>query len=147
VDEMRAALRESRAWTPGIRDAVERLHETGARVCVTTDQPDFLAEATRELFGVDDLACTRADVAHGRVAGSYQYEGDKWANLARLLRARRIDPSEVAHVGNGANDVPVFQRVGDSVAVWPMGDAVRRGAKRVIERPGDLGEIVDELLH
>lgn len=146
VDEMLDALRESKSWSPGIREAVERFHEAGARVAVTTDQPDFLVEIARDLFGVDDVVSSSADVRHGRVAGSYQLESDKWANLSRLLRARRIDPASVAHVGNGANDIPVFQHVGESVAVWPMSDAVRKGARVCIEAPASFEEVADALL-
>ncbi|MFA5861606.1 MAG: HAD-IB family phosphatase [Candidatus Thermoplasmatota archaeon] len=146
VDEMLDALRASAHWTPGIADAVQRLHDAGVRVVVTTDQPDFLVNITREIFGVDDLVCTSAEVKHGRVAGGYQLQHDKWANLERLLKARRIVPSTVAHVGNGTNDVPVFQRVGDSIAVWPMNDAVRRSARRCIEEPASLMEVVATLL-
>lgn len=146
VDEMLDALRKSDKWTPGIASAVERLHDAGVRVAVTTDQPDFLVTITRELFSVDDLVCTPAEVRHGRVAGGYQLQHDKWANLERLLKARRIEPAHVAHVGNGSNDVPVFKNVGDSIAVWPMSDAVRRGAKRCIEKPRDLVEVSEALL-
>ena len=146
VGEMRAALRESKAWTPGIRGAVEKLHAAGLRVVVTTDQPDFLAEATRELFGVDALACTPADVRNGRVAGTYDYRGDKWGNLSRLLRAWRVDPREVSHVGNGSNDVPVFRAVGFSAAVFAMNDEVRRGATLDLGAPGDLREVADAVL-
>jgi HAD superfamily phosphoserine phosphatase-like hydrolase len=146
VDEMREALRRSDRWTPHVREAVDMLHERGLRVVVTTDQPDFLAESTRELFGVDALACTPADVRHGRVAGSYQYMGDKWANLSRLLRAWNVAPHEAAHVGNGMNDVPVFRAVGYSIAANPMGDAVRDGAVDVIEKMDDAREAATMIL-
>lgn len=146
VDEMLDALRTSDRWTPGIADAVSRFHDAGVRVAVTTDQPDFLVVITRELFAVDDFVCTSAEVKHGRVTGSYQLQHDKWTNLARLLKARHIDASEVAHVGNGSNDVPVFQHVGDSIAVWPMNEAVRRAAKWCIEKPTGLFEVADLLL-
>lgn len=146
VDEMLDALRESDRWTPGIRDGVARLHEAGMRVAVTTDQPDFLVRVTQEIFGVDDLVCTPAEVRHGRVAGPYDLQHDKWANLERLLKARGIDPQDVAHVGNGSNDVPVFRRVGRSVAVNPMNDGVRSAATRVIDPLADFAQIVDALL-
>jgi HAD superfamily phosphoserine phosphatase-like hydrolase len=146
VATMRAALAASDHWTPGTADAVARLHDAGVRVAVTTDQPEWLATVAREAFGVDDVACTPAEVRHGRVTGSYQYAGDKWANLERLLKARRIAPADVAHAGNGANDVPIFRRVGLGVAVFPMSDAVRDGARIVIEQPRDLGEVVDAIL-
>ena len=146
VDEMLAVLRESDRWTPGIADAVERWHDAGMEVAVTTDQPDYLAQATRELFGVDHLVCTPAEVANGRVTGRYDLQHDKWANLERLLRARRIDPRDVVHVGNGSNDVPVFRQVGAGIAVNPMNDGVRSAAKASVEPLRDLGEVADLIL-
>ncbi|MEA3200326.1 MAG: phosphoserine phosphatase [Thermoplasmata archaeon] len=146
VAPMHEALRASDRWTPGLAEAIERLHGAGLRVAVTTDQPDWLVAMTREMFGVDDLVCSQGDVRHGRVAGSYHLAHDKWANLQRLLRARRIDPREACHVGNGRNDVPVFRSVGWSLAVWPMHADVAAGAAEVLEEPRDAGEIADRVL-
>lgn len=146
VEEMRNVLRRSDRWTPGIREAVEKLHTAGAKVVVTTDQPDFLADATRELFGVDALACTPADVRHGRVAGTYDYRGEKWDNLARLLKAWRVEPREVAHAGNGSNDVPIFQRVGRGIAVFAMSEAVRSGAHVDLGEPASMVQVADAML-
>lgn len=146
VDEMLDALRESDRWTPGIRDGVARLHGAGMRLAITTDQPDFLVRVTQELFDVDDLVCTPAEVRHGRVSGPYDLQHDKWANLERLLNARGIDPREVAHVGNGSNDVPVFRRVGTSVAVNPMNEQVRAGATHVVDPLEDFAQVVELLL-
>ena len=142
VDDMHAVLRESDAWTPGIKDAIATLHARGIRVAVTTDQPDFLARITQEMFNVDDLVCTPAEVNNGRVSGKYDLQHDKWANLERLLKARRIHPRDVAHIGNGTNDVPVFRRVGRSVAVDPMNDAVRTSATHVVEPLRDMRDVV-----
>lgn len=146
VDEMHDVLRRSDKWTPGIREGVARLHAAGIRVAVTTDQPDFLVRITQELFGVDDLVCTPAEVRHGRVAGPYDLQHDKWANLQRLLKARGLDASHVAHVGNGSNDVPVFRHVGYSVAVDPMSDAVRASASAAVDPLSHFEQVVDLLL-
>jgi HAD superfamily phosphoserine phosphatase-like hydrolase len=146
VAEMRDVLRKSNRWTPGVREAVDMLHGAGVRVVVTTDQPDWLADATREMFGVDDVACTPADVRHGRVAGTYRYEGDKWANLARHLKAWRVAPAEVAHVGNGRNDIPVFRAVGYAIAVNPMDADVRAAAADAIDPLEDARDVARRLL-
>lgn len=146
VAEMHEALRASDKWTPGIAEAVDELHARDVEVVVTTDQPDWLAGLTKELFDVDGVVCSHGDVLHGRVAGTYRLEGDKWANLSRYLAAKRIDASDAAHVGNGRNDIPVFRRVGRSAAVWPMHDDVRHAATAVLEAPRDAMEMVDALL-
>ncbi|HVL48381.1 MAG TPA: haloacid dehalogenase-like hydrolase [Candidatus Thermoplasmatota archaeon] len=145
VAPMREALAKSDAWTPGIVGAVERLHEAGLGVIVTTDQPRFLAEHTLD-FGVDHVVCTDAAVRHGRVTADAHPAFDKWANLARYLAAKRIDPARVVHVGNGTNDIPVFERVGWAVAVSWLAPVVRERADAGIEKPLDLGEVADLVL-
>ena len=145
VGEMRAVLAASTAWTPGIRDAVARLHEAGLRVIVTTDQPRFLAEATLA-FGVDEVVCSEAEVRHERVTGVVRPEFAKWPNLERYLRARRVDPRDVVHAGNGTNDIPVFERVGRSVAVNALHPSVNAAASASIERVEDLDEVARIIL-
>lgn len=145
VDEMRRALDASAAWTPGIARAIARFHEAGLRVIVTTDQPRFLAEAARR-FGVDDFVCSEAEVVEGVVTGNVESKFEKWPNLARYLASSGVAPAEVAHVGNGTNDIPVFERVGGSIAVNYEKDAVAKAARHAIPRVLDFGEVADVLL-
>lgn len=145
VDEMHRVLRASKDWTPGIADAVARLKQAGLRVVVTTDQPRFLAECTR-WFGVDDVVCTEAEVRHGRVTGEVKSEFAKWPNLERHLKAWKVDPRDVVHVGNGTNDIPVFERVGFSVGVNALSPLVNQAAKASIPRVHDFGEVADLVL-
>ena len=146
VEEMHEALRESKAWTPGIAEAVAAMKAAGLRVIVTTDQPDFLAETTLDFFGVDDVVCSPAEVRHGRVTASVFPEFEKWPNLERYLRARKVDASHVAHVGNGTNDVPVFERVGFSLAVNALHPSVVQAADASIDRVRDFREVAAALL-
>lgn len=145
VSEMREALRGNAAWTPGIADAVARLKAAGLRVIVTTDQPRFLAEATLNL-GVDEVVCSEAEVRHDRVTGEVHPEFAKWPNLERHLRARRIDAKDVVHVGNGTNDIPVFERVGMAIAVNALHPSVVEAADASIARVADLDEVAELIL-
>ena len=145
VAAMHAVLRDSKDWTPGIADAVARMKDAGLKVVVTTDQPRFLAETTR-WFGVDDVVCTEAEVRHGRVTGDVHPGFAKWPNLERHLRAWRVDPREVAHVGNGTNDIPVFEKVGFSVGVRALSPSVYAAAKASVPDMADLGEVADVIL-
>lgn len=145
VADMHDALAASPAWTPGIARAIERLHAAGLRVVLTTDQPRFLAEFTKR-FGVDDLVCSEADVRDGVVAGPVLPRYEKWPNLAAHLAERGVAPDDVAHVGNGTNDIPVFERVGESIAVNYEKDAVANAAKHAIRELSDLDEVADVLL-
>lgn len=146
VQAMRDVLDRSEAWTAGIEEAVARFHAAGVRVIVTTDQPRFLAEATLR-FGVDAVVCSEADLRHGRVTDAVYPSFNKWQNLERHLRARRVDPADVAHVGNGTNDIPVFQKVGLAVAVNALDPSVSAAAVHDIPELQDLNEVADILLN
>lgn len=145
ASEMQALLQTSHAWFPGIAEAVERMHMAGLKVVVTTDQPRFLADTTKR-FGIDDVICTEAEVKNDRVTGVVQPEFAKWPNLERYLRAKKIDPQEVAHVGNGTNDIPVFEKVGFPVSVNALHPSVVAAAKANIDRVADFNEVADVIL-
>ncbi|MHB8605981.1 MAG: HAD family hydrolase [Thermoplasmatota archaeon] len=145
VDEMHEALARSRKWTDDIDAAVERFQELGIRVIVTTDQPSFLADFTRE-FGVDDVVCSPAEVVDGVVTAKVEPRYEKWPNLSAWLTNEKVSPTRVAHVGNGGNDIPVFQHVGASVAVNPERDAVGRAAQHTVAPLHSMLQVADVLL-
>ncbi len=144
VTDMRRVLATTDRWTPGIAGAIARFHRAGVRVVLTTDQPRFLAEHVRA-FGVDDVVCSEAVIADGVVTADVSPAFEKWPNLERWLARHGVDARDVAHVGNGTNDIPVFTRVGDSVAVNYERDAVAAAARRSIRRLRDLGEVAEAL--
>lgn len=145
VADMHAVLAASDAWTPGIAEAVGMLHQAGVRVVLTTDQPRFLAEFTRR-FGIEEHVCTEAEVVDGVVTGRVEPSFAKWPNLERFLAREGIDPARVAHVGNGPNDVAVFERVGYGVAVNAERPEVGAAADADLGRVEDLTLVARHLL-
>lgn len=145
IADMLTVLRISNAWTPGIGRAVQRMRDEGLGVIVTTDQPRFLAEATLG-FGVNDVVCSEADVRDGIVTGLVEPEFAKWPNLEAFLEQHDFAPSDVAHVGNGTNDIPVFEKVGFSVAVNALHPSVNEAADVSIAKLHDLNEVADIIL-
>ena len=140
--DLHRSLRKA-AWLPGIADGVARLKAAGLRTCLLTDQPstctDFLGR-----WGLTDAICSPVAVREGRQEG-IEAGFDKLANLRRRLAAWRIPEARVCHVGNGVNDVPVFQAVGGSVAVFDDVDA-RSAAQAWLPAPTSLGDVVDAVL-
>lgn len=131
------------AWLPGIGDGVRRLHDVGVKVCLLTDQPstftDFLGR-----WGLVDAICSPVTVKEGKqVAIDARF--DKLANLRGRLREWGIEEAKVCHVGNGVNDVPVFQAVGGSVAVYGNPKA-KAAAKQHVAQPRDLNALIDAVL-
>lgn len=131
-------------WLAGIAEGVARLKHEGLRVCLLTDQPstftDFLGR-----WGLTDAICSPVTVKEGRqVAIDARF--DKLANLRLRLSSWGIPEARVCHVGNGANDIPVFGAVGGSVALW--GNlAVEAAAETKVAAPPSLDHVVDVVLH
>ena len=65
----------------------------------------------------------------------------KGPTLKRLMEERGIDPSQVVHVGNDVNDLPVFEIVGWAVAVADAYPEVIRAADFVLSKPGGGGAV------
>jgi phosphoserine phosphatase len=140
--DLHRALRKA-AWLPGIADGVRRLKEAGVRTCLLTDQPSTLTDFLGR-WGLTDAICSPVKVKDGRQVG-IDARFDKLANLRGRLVDWRIDARDVGHVGNGANDVPVFEAVGRSVACFAPPE-VARHAHAVIPEPRDLLQAVESIL-
>lgn len=140
--DLHRSLRKA-TWLPGIAEGVARLKAAGLRVCLLTDQPstctDFLGR-----WGLSEAICSRVTVKDGRQV-SIDAGFDKLANLRRRLAEWAIPEARVCHVGNGVNDIPVFQAVGGSVAVYDNVQ-VRSAAQAWLPEPASLGDIVDAVL-
>lgn len=140
--DLHRSLRKS-AWLPGIGEGVARLRQAGLRVCLLTDQPstctDFLGR-----WGLTEAICSPVAVKDGRQA-SIDARFDKLANLRRRLAEWTIPDARVCHVGNGVNDIPVFQAVGGSVAVYGNVQ-VRSAAQAWLPSPSSLADVVDAVL-
>lgn len=140
--DLHRSLRKA-TWLPGIAEGVARLRQAGLRVCLLTDQPstctDFLGR-----WGLTDAICSPVAVKDGRQV-SIDARFDKLANLRRRLADWTIEERRVCHVGNGANDIPVFQAVGGSVAAFENVQ-VRSAAQVWVPAPASLGDVVDAVL-
>lgn len=140
--DLHRALRKA-AWLPGIADGVRRLKEAGVRTCLLTDQPSTLTDFLGR-WGLTDAICSPVTVKEGQqVAIDARF--DKLANLRGRLAQWGIAERDVGHVGNGANDVPVFAAVGASLACFAEPE-VARHAKLVLPEPRNLPEAVEALL-
>jgi phosphoserine phosphatase len=124
VPEAKAALRKG-PWMRHIPEGVRALRALGLQVGLLTDQPRFLAEEAEPTL--DPLLCSEGGTKEGRIhAASVAYREDKAAHLKGWCKERGIALDEVVHVGNGSNDVPVFERVGLAVAVNAPPEVARR---------------------
>jgi phosphoserine phosphatase len=131
---MHRALRKAN-WLAGIADTV-REWSAEEDVMILTDQPstvtDFLGR-----WGLRAL-CSPVTVLEGEQI-NIDMRFDKWANLNSYLQQESIDPQSVTHIGNGANDVPVWKKVGKSIAVF----APTEVAKHADVNLGEITNLAD----
>jgi phosphoserine phosphatase len=140
VDEVQAATREG-PWLPDIGEVVDELRDEGLEVWIVTDQPDWgvavLADA-----GLTEGVYTRTRRWGDRIGPVEEQVFAKAPALADALDAAGVDPADVCHVGNGHNDVPVFEQVGGAVAFNPDDEQVA-GAADATVRGDRLAGILD----
>lgn len=138
VAEAKAALRRG-PWMRHIPEGVAALRALGLQVGLLTDQPRFLAEEAEPTL--DPLLCSEGGTRDGRIhAPGVDYREDKAAQLKAWAKEHGMALEEVVHVGNGSNDVPVFERVGLAVAVNAPPEVARR-ADVAVEQADSLEAI------
>lgn len=67
---------------------------------------------------------------------------DKAEGAAVLLQHLGIDPNQAMHIGDGGNDIGMFQKMGMSVAMGNAMDEVKQHAKMVTQAVEDDGVLV-----
>jgi phosphoserine phosphatase len=139
-------VRRRGPWLANRERAAEELGALGLRAGVLTDQPRFLAELAGPF---DPLLCSEGGVEQGRITRSVEARFDKLANLRGWCREQAMELQDVIHCGNGANDIPVFERVGLGIAVNAEDAEVARRADIAVSGVTDLrqlSEVVAQVL-
>lgn len=120
-------------WVQGIQATVQALRSAGKEVWVVTDQPDW-AVGFLARWGIEEGVYASTHPRSGGEIGSVErYAFEKWPALADKLDRKGIAPAQVCHVGNGSNDIPVFENVGRGVAFNPSDPSVQAAAVATVE--------------
>ncbi|MBB1508369.1 phosphoserine phosphatase SerB [Tessaracoccus sp. MC1756] len=110
--------------SPGAEDLIRAARAVGAKVGVTsggfTQLVGPLAERLRlDFFHANELETETVDGVErltGRVIGTVVNREQKARDLLRFAHAHSIDPEMTVAVGDGANDIDMFDAAGLSVA-------------------------------
>jgi YrbI family 3-deoxy-D-manno-octulosonate 8-phosphate phosphatase len=125
--------REAVACNRGDGWGIARLHDAGVEVAIiSTEANPVVAARARKL----KIAC-----AHGC--------DDKLSVLLGMAAERGLDASEIAFVGNDANDLPCLRWVGLPIVVADAEPVARSAARLVTSRRGGRGavrEVADWIL-
>ncbi len=119
-------------WLESIEETVAELREAGLEVWIVTDQPDW-AVLFLERWGLNEGVYTATRSWDGCVGPVEEQVFEKWPALRTKLKSAGIAPSQVCHVGNGTNDVPIFEHVGASVAFNPDHATISQAADHTIQ--------------
>lgn len=143
VARVHEALEEG-DWVADIAWTVDELADRGIDSWVVTDQPDWATSYLRR-FGIEDGVWTRTTRWAGNTIGApVAIAFEKRPHLLEHLEAASIEPADVVHVGNGSNDVPVFEAVGGGIAFNPSGPDVAEAADVTIESDS-LSAVLDAI--
>ncbi len=141
----------------GAADAVQRLKGRGIKTGIITGGFESVALRVKEELGIDYVVANELMVAEGALTGEVRgpitNEGAKGEALDALCKELGIRLQECAVVGDGANDISMFEKAGLAIAFNPT-DALEKVADVVVKEkdlrgilPHILGEPeMDELL-
>jgi len=103
---------------------------------------------TGVITGRDSPAVTKRAAESG-MEFVYQGREHKMAAYEEVLRAAKVEDSQVAYVGDDLPDLPLLRRVGLAVAVANAAPEVKRAAHVVTKRSGGDGavrEVIEYIL-
>src|SRR3954470_19912731 len=146
VDEVTRVL-DSAPWIEGIGETVDALRAAGAHVALATVTWRAAAEAVVARFGFEGCCGTEMAVADGRLLGTVRRHfdaEDRAAFVEEVCRPRSVSPSEAAAVGDSRSALPMFERVGFSIAL-NADDRARAAATTTLDTD-DLRDVLPLLL-
>ncbi len=137
---------------PEMRAIIKAHQRQGHTVAIVSSATRYQIEALAKRLGIEHILCTELEVVDGelsgRLDGAVCYGAAKLEAVRRFARKRRIVLGKSYFYSNGAEDLPLLDKVGQPVAVNADGklasEARRRGwLKLQLESRGipGLGDI------
>lgn len=130
-------------WIAGISETVATLQDAGSAVLLATITWRFAAEDLQRRHGFDAVSGTEIEIVDGVVGPRvtrYFDEHDKLAFVTDWCAGRGIPLEQVVAVGDSRSDLPLFARVGRSVALNATPEA--RAAATVVLDAEDLRDVL-----
>jgi phosphoserine phosphatase len=134
-------------WIAGMAETLELLRAAGSRLLLATLTWRFAADMLGARYGFLAVSGTEMPVRGGLLSGSVSRhfdEHDKAHFVEEWCEQNGHSMRDVAAVGDSRSDVPLFRRVGTSIALNATADA-RAAATHVLETE-DLRDVLSLLL-
>ncbi|MHA2601986.1 MAG: HAD family hydrolase [Candidatus Thorarchaeota archaeon SMTZ1-83] len=133
---------------PGATETVARLKDAGIKVAILSGGLDVLAEDVARRTGVDYVLTNRLLHSDGKLTGKVETRvgwGEKVQEIRSICNHFNVSLKETAFVGDGRNDLSVFDDVGLSIAFRPEDDEVAKAAMRTV-RENNLTLVLNHIL-
>ncbi len=124
VAQMQQVLNERLQLNPGAAELVKACKAAGLKILLVSGGFTFFTDAVRDRLGIDWTRSNVLEIQHGELTGRMvdQEWGDicdgeeKRKMLLQTCASMGISPSQAIAMGDGANDLPMMQEAGLSVA-------------------------------
>ncbi|RMX08087.1 phosphoserine phosphatase SerB [Corticibacter populi] len=143
VEQLQRVYTERVRLSDGARELVQACHAAGLKTLLVSGGFTFFTERVRAELELDFVRSNLLDIRDGVLTGGLQ--GQSWGDICDGQEKRRavlelaslmdIEPAQAIAVGDGANDLPMMQAVGLSVA-YHAKPRVRAQAKVAINSGG-----------
>jgi Cof subfamily protein (haloacid dehalogenase superfamily) len=119
-------------FAPTVVRNFESAFGAAAKIVGVNGDPEFLARCESDLRVAlgHKATITRSQAYYLDITSPGANKGDAFSKLAELLA---IPPAEIAVIGDGHNDVPMFSRAGLSIAMGNASPEVQQAADVVTE--------------
>lgn len=128
---------------PGAAEIISYLKAHGIKVVVFSGGFHMATDAAQARLGFDINFANelhhKNDILTGQIGGEMMFGDSKGKMLARLKRFLGLDSSEVATIGDGANDLSMFKEANTCIAFCAK-EILKNAATHIIDRK-DLCEI------
>lgn len=123
-------------YTPGAKEAVKRLKDAGYTVLCFSGGFKNATGYAKDILGYDadfsNVFHTKDGLLTGFVGGEMMFNDSKGIMLQKIQSILRVNPQNTIAVGDGANDLSMFEHAGTRVAFCAK-DIVKKNANVLIE--------------
>ncbi len=132
----------------GAAETISELKNSGIKTAVVSGGFSIVAERVKKELGIDYSIANEFVVKNGKITGAVKgpltEEGSKGKALAEMAEEAGVGLEECVAVGDGANDIPMLERAGLSIAF--NSKPVLKKVADVIVKKNDLREILPHVL-
>lgn len=147
LDDVMKVVEETEL-VPGAKETIDQLKDAGIKVAILSGGLDILANHIARRVGVEYVLTNRLLHRNDRLTGEVESRvgwGEKVQEIRKICSHFGVSLTETAFIGDGRNDLSVFDMVGLSIAFMPEDDEVAEAAMVAIRR-NDLREILSHIL-